>query len=149
MIRFLPIDEDEKSNQMFAGNPECGPILTVFTEHYKKVGYEPPWIAYFIADDTGELIGGGGFKGAPVNGKVEISYGTFEKHQGRGIATEICRALRDLAVRTDPSVTVAARTVPDNYASIRVLEKNGFANKGMIFDQDDGDVFEFIYHGTP
>ena len=147
MIRFLPINIDEKSNQMFAGIPECEPILAVFTEHYRKVGYEPPWIAYFIADETGELIGGGGFKGAPVNGKVEISYGTFEKYQGRGLATEICRELRDLAIKEEPSVRVTARTLPTNYASIRVLEKNGFVNQGIVFDLDDGDVFEFIYFG--
>jgi RimJ/RimL family protein N-acetyltransferase len=102
-------------------------------------------VAYFIADEGGQLIGGGGFKGAPVNGRVEISYGTFEKQQGRGIATLICRELRELALRADPTVTVTARTLPDNQASIRVLEKNGFVNQGLIYDEDDGDVFEFVY----
>lgn len=148
MLHFLPIDIDEKGNEQFVGHPECEPILAVFTEHYKKVGYEPPWVAYFIADDDGELIGGGGFKGAPVNGKVEISYGTFEKQQGRGIATAICHELRELALRTDPSVIVTARTVPENRASIRVLEKNDFVNQGLIYDKDDGDVFEFVYIPT-
>jgi [ribosomal protein S5]-alanine N-acetyltransferase len=145
MLHFLPIDIDERNNQKFAGHPECEPILAVFTEHYKKVGYELPWVAYFIADEDGELIGGGGFKGAPVYGKVEISYGTFDKQQGRGIATEICRELTDLALRTDPSVTVTARTLPDNHASIRVLEKNNFVNQGPVIDVDDGEVFEFVY----
>lgn len=145
MIRFHPIDVEEKGNEQFAGHPECEPILAIFTGHYKKVGYELPWIAYFFSDERGELIGGGGFKGAPANGKVEISYGTFGKHQGRGIATEICRELRDLALKTDPSVTVTARTHPENNASIRVLEKNGFVNQGLVFDVDDGDVFEFVY----
>jgi RimJ/RimL family protein N-acetyltransferase len=102
-------------------------------------------VAYFIADEGGELIGGGGFKGAPQNGKVEISYGTFEQQQGRGIATEICQELTKLALKTDPSITVTARALPDNLASIRVLEKNGFKNHGLIVDDDDGEVFEFIY----
>lgn len=145
MLRLFHIDIDEKCNEQFSGYPECEPVLAIFTEHYKKVGYELPWVAYFFSDENGELVGGGGFKGAPVNGKVEISYGTFEKQQGRGIATGICRELTDLALRTDPTVTVTARTLPDNHASIRVLEKNGFVNQGLVFDVDDGDVFEFIY----
>jgi [ribosomal protein S5]-alanine N-acetyltransferase len=143
MLRFIPIDIDEEANRQFYGHPECEPILTIFTELYKKVGYELPWVAYFFANETDELIGGGGFKGAPKNGKVEISYGTFELQQGRGIATEICRELTSLALKTDPAVIVTARTLPENQASIRVLEKNGFVNQGIIVD-DDGDVFEFV-----
>jgi RimJ/RimL family protein N-acetyltransferase len=144
-MNFLLIDIDERNNGQFAGHPECEPILAVFGEHYKKVGFELPWVAYFLSNEDGELIGGGGFKGAPVNGKVEISYGTFEKWQGRGVATEICRELTALALRTDPSVIVTARTLPDNQASIRVLEKNGFVNQGLIYDAEDGDVFEFVF----
>ncbi|HLO79385.1 MAG TPA: GNAT family protein [Chitinophagaceae bacterium] len=145
MLRFIPIDVDEKANEQFAGHPECEQILAIFTDHYKKVGYELPWIAYFFSDDQGELIGGGGFKGAPINGKIEISYGTFEKHQRRGVATQICRELINLALETDPSVIITARTLPDNLASIRVLEKNSFVNRGLIYDEEDGDVFEFVF----
>ncbi len=145
MLRFILIDIDAGANEQFTGNPDCEPIVAVFKEHYRKVGFELPWVAYFFANEHGELIGGGGFKGAPRQGKVEISYGTFEQYQKQGVATEICRELVKLALETDPSVLITARTLPDNLASMRVLEKNGFVNQGLIHDEEDGEVFEFVF----
>ena len=144
-MKFLPIERDDELNEKFKDNPECLVILNVFQEHYKKVGFHKPWIAYFASNDKDEIIGGGGFKGEPKNGKVEISYGTFKKFEGQGIGRDICKKLVSLALQTDPSIKITARTLPDNFASIRILEINGFECVGTVYDDEDGIVQEWLF----
>lgn len=55
------------------------------------------------------LIGSGGFMSKLNGDTVEVGYGTLEEFQERGYATE---------------------ALPENPASVRVLEKNGFADAG-------------------
>lgn len=143
MMQFLPIDIDETKNARFLQNKECLDVLGVYPAFYQRVGYHPPWIGYFVSYDGEEMIGVGGFKGAPKDGRVEIAYGTFEKFEGKGIGTEICRQLVLLALQTDPSVIVAARTLKDGHASMRILQKNGFDCIGTVLDEDDGEVLEW------
>ena len=94
---------------------------------------------------NGGLVGCGAFKGAPQNGAVEIAYGTFEPFRQKGIGTEICKLLVELSLKTDPSVTITARTLPQKNFSTRILEKNGFIFSGTVNDPDDGDVWEWVY----
>lgn len=61
-MKLLPIDIDKNQNKRFVDDPECIPILNIFTENYEKVGFNKPWIAYFITNDKNEIVGGGGFK---------------------------------------------------------------------------------------
>lgn len=143
VMKFLPIEKDPLLNEPFLAVAECAEVLGIFTQHYQKAGFHKPWIAYFIANEQDEIIGGGGFKGAPKDGEVEISYGTFEKHQGKGIGSEICRQLILLALQSNPAVSVVARTLPDNAASIKILEKNGFVCSGRVQDEEDGEVLQW------
>ena len=113
-------------------------------KYYDMIGYYPPWIGYFVESD-GVLKGSCGFKGAPFKGRVEIAYGTFSQFRNQGIGTAICRKLVEVALATDPSVLVAARTLPEKNYSARILEKNGFVWAGMVYDDDDGDVWEWHY----
>ncbi|QHT70792.1 GNAT family N-acetyltransferase [Rhodocytophaga rosea] len=145
-MKLLPIELEEAQNQHFTTTAECVRVLTIFSEHYKKVGFTKPWIAYFVSDDTNAIIGGGGYKGKPNDNQVEISYGTFKNYQGRGVGTEICRRLVELALQTDPLVKITARTLPDNYASITILKRNGFTCLGTVLDPEDGDVLEWEYN---
>jgi [ribosomal protein S5]-alanine N-acetyltransferase len=144
-MTLLPIEIDESLNDRFRGIPECEEVLKVFVEFYKKVGFTKPWIAYFISDSNNEIVGGGGFKGKPKNNSVEISYGTFKNYEGKGIGTEICRQLVELSLRTDPSVKIRARTLPDNASSIGVLKRNGFVCLGTVQDDEDGEVLEWEF----
>ncbi len=89
--------------------------------------------------------GAGLFKGQPVNGKVEIAYGTFEQYRNQGIGTLICKQLVDLSLRTDPSVKITARTLSSKNFSTKILEKNGFEFIGSIYDAEDGEVCEWEY----
>jgi RimJ/RimL family protein N-acetyltransferase len=142
-MELHPIDIDETRNEWFRSNPECIPILEVFVPFYGKVGFEKPWIAYFVSLDGKELVGGCGFKGKPKEGKVEISYGTFKAYEGKGIGKEICRQMILIAQKTDPSVRITARTIEPDNASTSILKHNGFECTGKVYDEEDGDVWEW------
>jgi [ribosomal protein S5]-alanine N-acetyltransferase len=144
-LLFLPIYADESKNLRFSEDPECVEILKLYPDHYKKVGFNLPWIGYFMTFDGIKMVGCGGYKGKPRNGKVEIAYGTFKKYEGRGIGTEICRQLVLLALQTNPKVRITARTLMTNYSSIKILRKNFFEFSGMVNDEDDGYVWEWEF----
>jgi len=147
-MKLLPIEVEEASNSEYRRNPECIEILNVYPGFYARVGFVKPWVGYFASGDDDEIIGCGGFKGRPVNGKVEIAYGTFKSYQGRGVATEICRQLVVLAIQTDRSTRITARTLMEPNASTRVLKKNGFEFIGIVYDEEDGNVWEWEFKKT-
>jgi RimJ/RimL family protein N-acetyltransferase len=142
---LLPIDIDRTKNTRFLCHTEGAAVTEVYPEFYKRVGYQPPWIGYFASPDGIKIVGAAGFKGQPKGGKVEIAYGTFENHRCKGIATEICRQLVLLSLQTDPTIKITARTLLDNPASMRVLEKNGFECLGTVYDEEDGNVLEWEF----
>lgn len=131
-------------NQPFLEHPDCREILQMTLDFYKRVGFDPPWIGYYAQHD-GELVGSGAFKGRPKDGKVEIAYGTFPQHQHKGIGAEISRQLVQLSLATDPSVRITARTLPEENYSVRILRKTGFTLLGMVWDEEDGAVWEWEY----
>ena len=93
-------------------------------------------------------MGGGAFKGQPINGKVEIAYGTFEKFRKQGIGTKICKQLIDLSLKTDPSIRITSRTFPEKNFSTKILGKNNFEFIGIVNDPEDGDVWEWEFKKT-
>jgi len=113
-------------------------------DFYKKIGFNPPWICYYVSENE-NLVGCAGYKGKPVNGQIEIAYGTFEKFRNQGVGTKICRILVELSLRTDPEIRITARTLPENNYSTRILLKNKFQLLGNVFDPEDGDVWEWEY----
>ena len=145
-MELLPIKEKPEENEEFINNPLCGESIYMTLDFYKKVGFVPPWIGYYAKQD-GDLVGAAGFKGQPINGMVEIAYGTFEKHQKQGIGTAICRQLVELSLKTDSSVKITARTLPEKNFSTRILEKNNFFFNGIVIDAEDGEVWEWVYKG--
>jgi len=146
-MHLLPIKQTVEENQDFTINPLCKETLTMCIEFYKRVGFNPPWICYYV-EENGELVGSGAFKGKPINNTVEISYGTMEAHRQKGIGARICRQLVDLSVATDPSVRITARTLPENNYSTQILRKNKFILLGTVNDPEDGEVWEWEYKKT-
>jgi RimJ/RimL family protein N-acetyltransferase len=94
----------------------------------------PPGFAWstrlFVAGDPPEVVGWGGFKGAPQDGVVEIGYGIGPSRRERGLATAAARALVDEAFAEAGVTAVIAHTLPEPNASTRVLQKAGFAFAG-------------------
>lgn len=111
-------------------------------DYFRKVGYRMPWVGY-VAFDGNNCVGACGFKGAPDNQTVEISYGTFAPHRGQGYATAMVQCLIELAKETDPEVTIKAQTEPQRGASSRVLTKTGFIHIGETIHPQDGLVWEW------
>ncbi len=144
-MKLVPIKEFVEENEDLMNKEECLELIEMSLEFYERVGYVPPWICYFV-EREGAIIGSGGIKGKPINGMIEIAYGTMEKYQHQGVGTGICKLLVDLSLKTDPSVKVMARTLPENRFSCRVLEKNDFTCVGTVDDPEDGLVLEWVYN---
>ena len=143
-MTLLAIKETLEENEAFAKNPLCNESLDMCIDFYKRVGFNPPWLCYYV-EENGELTGNAAFKGRPINNTVEISYGTMESHRQKGIGTRICKQLVELSLTTDPSVRITARTLPEKSYSTRILEKNNFILLGFVTDPEDGEVWEWEY----
>jgi len=87
----------------------------------------------FFADS--ELVGWGGFKGAPAGGRVEVGYEIAPERQGRGLATAALQAMVAEAFTDDRVREVVAHTLPERNASNRVLEKAGFGFDGEAVER--------------
>ena len=88
-MKLLPVKEKIEENTAFIDNPICKESLIQTIEFFKIVGFTPPWIGYYASQDE-NLVGACAFKGKPINGSVEIAYGTFKKiqttrHQNRNL----------------------------------------------------------------
>lgn len=95
----------------------------------------PEWLEAFghrlvLERDTGLVIGSIGLFWPPSAGVLEIGYGIVPSRRGRGYATEATRALAAYALTAPGVRTVAASVELGNRASVRVLEKAGFARFG-------------------
>ena len=108
---------------------------------YPRVGYIPPWIGY-LSIIEGKVVGGGGFKEPPQDGRVEIAYFTAPGFVGRGHATRTARALIAIAQQADPALFIAAQTLPEENASTTILRKLGFRMHGSVHHPDDVAVAE-------
>ena len=140
-MQLIPIKENIYENTAFIDSADCADSLFMTVEFFKKIGYHPPWIGYYAQTDEG-LVGSAAYKGKPVNGKVEIAYGTFPNHRNKGIGAEICRQLVLLSLQTDPSLVITARTLPQESYSTKILKKNNFRLLGSVQDPEDGEVWE-------
>lgn len=98
---------------------------------------------YFVLveDDGGRtLVGVGGFKGAPVDGTVELGYEVLPQYRRRGFATEATAGMLTFAFSHGDVQTVAAQTLPHLVASIGVLQRCGFR---LVGDGDADGVIRF------
>ena len=146
-MELLAIKEHLSENQEFADHPDCVEGLEMSIGFYNRVGYEPPWIGYYASIDN-ILVGSAGFKGKPVNGRVEIAYGTFPRFREKGIGTEICKEMVELSLKTDSAVRICARTFAQENHSTKILRKNGFELVGPVMDDEDGEVWEWEFRKT-
>lgn len=109
----------------------------IYAAKHDIIKYEPDaWLfatAWLIFDKKDmRLLGEAGFKGLPnERGAIEIGYSTRENERCKGIMTEAVGALIKFAFsQTRPRVEIiTALTLPENIASHRVLQKNGFVYK--------------------
>lgn len=125
-------------------DPKYSMVLQSQIEYYNKVGFNPPWIGY-LALSHSNVVGVCSFKGSPTKDKVEIGYFTFPEHERNGYGTLMCAGLVEIALATDPKVIVTARTLPQHNPSTAILNKNGFVRQGTVLDDEDGEVWEWVF----
>lgn len=124
--RLLVIPCTEKTveitiNQAYDNGPEISTYLTQLKADPSLLNWGS-WLV--IKKSDGTVIGDIGFKGKPdENRVVEIGYGLLEDYRNKGFATEAVGVLIHWAFSTSKVDKIVAKTLHDNYGSIRVLEK--------------------------
>ncbi len=141
-MELIPIKKTLEENTEFLNNPDCIESLHMAIDFFNSVGYNPPWIGYYVKKEN-QIVGMAAYKGKPINNKVEIAYGAIERFQHQGVGTDICKMLVELSLDTDPKIEITAKTSPIKSASTRILEKNGFELIGTVIDKEDGEVWEW------
>ena len=91
-------------------------------ESYKKYGFGR-WAV--ILKETGEYVGWCGLKYTPELDECDIGYRLMKKFWGFGYATEAAKACLELGFGKFGMKTIVGRAMPENGASVRVLEKIG------------------------
>ncbi|MFW5967082.1 MAG: GNAT family N-acetyltransferase [Persicimonas sp.] len=106
----------------------------------------------FAIDVDGEAVGGIGLerKTDVFRRSVEIGYWLGERVWGRGIATEAVAALTTWGFTNLDVVRIYAGVFEWNPASIRVLEKVGYAFEGRLHNAvyKDGEVLDELVYAT-
>ena len=124
-------------------------LLRVRSEQVHEDASTGPWLARAIVDRAEPvMLGHIGFHGPPdERGIVEVGYTIFAEHRRRGFAEEAVRALIEWAHRRHEIVRFRASVAPDNVPSLRLIEKLGFFQTGVQWDERDGQelVFEANY----
>ena len=95
-------------------------------KHWARHGYGL-WM--FRDRSDGRFVGRGGLRHVHVGGRdeVELAYALMPEFWCRGLATEMARAILDVAVRQLGLTDIVCFTMTTNQASRRVMEKVGFA----------------------
>lgn len=88
----------------------------------------------FAIDVQGDAVGGIGLRlGDDVaRASAEVGYWLGEQFWGRGIMTEVLRAVTEQAIHRFGIHRVYALPFAENVASARVLEKAGFTREGTL-----------------
>ena len=95
-----------------------------------------------LNDQKSKSVGDLSFKGLNANGMVEIGYGIKKEYEGQGYMTEAVAAMVGWAGEQIGVNYIEAETEPDNKASQRVLEKNGFHLNGIMGDEGPRYIFK-------
>jgi RimJ/RimL family protein N-acetyltransferase len=100
---------------------------------------------YMMRSPDEVVVGSCGFKDVPKNGRVEIGYGVSPDARNQGLATAAVAELLRIALSTGEVFQVLAQIDPENPASTRVVERLGFASRGLQPDHDGEMLVQWIY----
>ena len=82
------------------------------------------------------------------DGDAEIGYMLLNEYTNKGIATESVKQICTIAFKVLSLEQITANVFPQNVASMRVLQKNGFKHKGTIPNAviKDGNVHDLLVY---
>lgn len=113
-----PLQSVEEAREMIAAYPDFN------THGFGRWGC--------VLKETGAMIGFCGLKYLDELGEVDVGFRFLPEYWGRGVATEACRACVELGFETMGLERTIALVLPENVASIRVLEKTGMRRDGEV-----------------
>jgi len=138
-----PMTDEEMTALIGSSDEEMQAAYSEMLTGAKEHPEVRPWyIAWKIClkKEPDKMVGDLCFKGPQEKGRVEVGYGILPEYEGQGYATEAVKAVCEWAFSEKDVYYVEAETDPDNSASQRVLEKNGFAVTGKT--GEEGPRFE-------
>lgn len=91
--------------------------------------------------ETGNVIGRVDLGGFVRKSMADLSYYFNKEHWGRGYATEAVHAVVAFGFEQLQLHRIQATVMPENVASLRVLEKAGFSREGLLRQTDFGAEF--------
>jgi ribosomal-protein-alanine N-acetyltransferase len=121
VIRYLPIQPPGRTQeQVTAGHQRVG-------EHWRRHGYG----LWAVCDPSvDELIGHCGLRQLEEIDETELLYAMARPYWNRGLTTEAARASLEFGFGRAGLNRIVALAVPENVASVRVMEKVGMRFEG-------------------
>jgi [ribosomal protein S5]-alanine N-acetyltransferase len=117
--------------------------------HYVQSQYEQYGMGRWVVElrETGEILGWCGLKMHPDEGVVDIGYRFYQRYWRKGYAFEAAAACFKYGVDVLHLTKMIGRSVGENTASVRILEKLGF--QYVRDETDNGIVFRlFEWHAN-
>ena len=99
------------------------------------------WFPILISENM--LVGNCGYKGPSNNGVVEIGYEVAESYRGKGLATEMAKALIEFAYASPEVNMIIAHTLPFENHSVSVLRRCGFEYACSVENPEDGLIWKW------
>jgi len=104
----------------------------ILPQYRNKIGR---WAVHLKAND--EFIGWCGLKYIAELNETDLGYRFFQKHWGKGYATESAKAVMDYGLNVLKLQQIVGRASVENLSSIKVLEKVGLIYKEHGIEHDD------------
>ncbi len=102
-------------------------------EYYKRSKYENRFYWSITKKNNNEMIGLIGFCDInSYNSRVEIAYELNPDYWRQGIMTAVIKNILKIMFEKITIKRIQANVLPDNYPSIRLLQKSGFIYEGML-----------------
>lgn len=135
---FYALNLDEEvmkytADHVFETLEESAALIHGYQE-YEKTGFGR-WTV--VLKETNEVLGWCGLKYIASVDEVDLGYRLHRRFWNKGYATEACQASLDIGFKEYNLDLIVGRTMADNLASRRVLEKIG-----MTYWKD----FDFVEH---
>jgi ribosomal-protein-alanine N-acetyltransferase len=141
-LKLRPLTlEDSAAVFGYASNPEVARYTLwrphpseLFTKGFIKVLTQPQTMNWAITvPPSGEAIGMVFLHSYnKQHQKAEMAFNLGQENWGKGIATEAAKAVLDYAFKELGLHRIEATCMPANLASIKVVEKIGFAHEGRM-----------------